>query len=286
MNSALFFFSWLLSACLPASAAGTAVLEQLNPAAAAEELKAAARTGDGDAQLAAMYKLKAAGPEAAVPPLIEALKDPDWEVREVTAWALGHMEPFPASGVKKLIEAMGDKNKAFGLAAAEALADINPYDDLIKELASESAGARGRALYVIGKTHYHKEKDEQKILNLLKDKDEKVRENAIWALGELRMEKADPVPALLGLFSGAPYQLCARVTSALGKFPPERVNPEIFKLLSSPDNYLRRCAALYFTFTERAPAGAAQALTVALGDADPDVRGRHHAGKTVPGHAR
>ncbi|MER3501614.1 MAG: PBS lyase [Candidatus Fervidibacterota bacterium] len=93
--------------------------------------------------------------EPAVEPLIEALRDRDWEVRWAAAYALGKIGK-PA--VEPLIEALRDRDGKVRRAAADAL------------------GAIGDARAV------------EPLIEALRDRDWEVREAAVNALGKIAVE--------------------------------------------------------------------------------------------------
>src|SRR5262249_17257568 len=62
--------------------------------------------------------------KAAVPALISALKDQDWEVRRATANALGKIGPAPKDAVPGLMVALKDPESVVRSSAAAALKEI------------------------------------------------------------------------------------------------------------------------------------------------------------------
>lgn len=261
----LMFFS-LRGAAQAAQAQDTGAAE-----AAAAELRAAALSDDDDGQSEALNKLQAAG-ERALPPLIAELRRPERKVREVAAWAIGNIDPLPASAAKALIAAMADADKVYGLAAAEALQHADSYPWLIKELRSSSPKARTRALYVLGKKEHLEEKHNKQLLRLLHDPDRQVRENAVWALGQIRLRKTDPLPELLKLLPGIDSSLCGYLVNTLSRYEKGAVNPEMLRRLADSDRAARRCSASYFAYLDEAPDGAVEALSKLLTDPEPEVR--------------
>jgi vesicle coat complex subunit len=93
---------------------------------AVEPLIMALKDKEWDVRTMAAYALGNIGPKAekAVPALIETLKDKEQQVRDNAAWALGKIGPKAEKAVPALIEALKDKNEYVRKAAKEALEKI------------------------------------------------------------------------------------------------------------------------------------------------------------------
>ena len=138
-------------------------------------------------RLYASGSLRAIGPaaEAAVPALIEALKDEDSNVRGSAADALGKIGP---AAVPALIEALRDDDSDVRYTAA-ALARIGPAAEaavpaLIEALKHDDSIVRFNAAYALGKIGPAAEAAVPTLLEALKDYDSYVRSRAASAPGE------------------------------------------------------------------------------------------------------
>ena len=261
----------LLSAVVPAMAGVPVVGQTDRITAAVAELKAAALSCDDDAQHEAAYRLQREG-EAAIPALIQALRDKNSDVRDVVSWALECLSPLPGSAIDTLISGMNDQDVNYARAAAATLAKIKAVPALRKALRSGNGQTRMRAVYALGECGREADKAVPQLIALLNDKDPKVRDNAIWALGKIAPPGKKGMNALIGLFGQDDYTVCGRAADSLAGYGADRATPEVMKLLSSRDKFVRSCAARYFIFTEPRSTDVIRALRAALQDPEPLVR--------------
>ncbi|UCE64691.1 MAG: HEAT repeat domain-containing protein [Nitrospirota bacterium] len=131
-----------------------------------------------------------------IPPLINALKNEDPQVREYSAWALGQMGPdLSDEAVNELINALGDEVPAVKHAVASALGQVEPDTDrvqLLKEvLAISEVETRKAVIQVL--TAFDTPSAYEVILPSLKDPDPRVRQAAVSGLGELADRRAVPL---------------------------------------------------------------------------------------------
>lgn len=130
----------------------------------------------------------------AVAPLIVALKDKHWKVREVAAEALGKLHDDRAA--VPLAIALGDEATGVRQAAAEALGrlkDARAVDPLLAALGDENGGVRKAAAEALGKLE-----DTRAVcllINALGDRDSGVRRAAAEALDWLHWEPEDDTTA-------------------------------------------------------------------------------------------
>jgi NADH dehydrogenase len=135
--------------------------------------------------------------QAAVPELIQALNDDDWQVRHQAALVLGAIGPEAKAAVPALIAALDDDDKYFRSHAATALGKIGP-----------EARAAVPAL-----------------IEALKDRDEDVRRAAAAALGEIGPEARQAVAALVELLRDPRKPVRKQAVRALEEIDPEAAPP-------------------------------------------------------------
>jgi HEAT repeat protein len=144
---------------------------------------------------AALSLGKIAHPEG-IPPLINALRDEDPQVREYSAWALGQMGPdLSDKAVFGLINALGDDVPAVKHAVASALGQVEPHADrvqLLKEVLTISEVETRKAVIQV-LTDFDTPSAYEVIVPALKDPDPRVRQSAVAGLGELADRRAVPL---------------------------------------------------------------------------------------------
>src|SRR5262245_517276 len=151
---------------------------------------------------------------AAVPALVEMLKNEQEWPRERAAWTLGSIGP---SAVPELLRLLNDKNPAYRLAAADTLGQIKPPVD-------------AQVAPLIG---------------LLNDYVSEVREKAMWSLGYIGSTGAPAVPALRTILREGDLRSRRVAADALCFIGPAAKDaiPDLIALLGHEDKELRRCAA-------------------------------------------
>lgn len=128
------FFGWAL---LVATAVFMAGCSDGSPAAAKVDIKAqlaALKSEDANARMEACVQLGEAGPKAvaAVPDLIEMLKDPNSEIRRLSAYALCMIGPEAKAAIPNLKELTGDPDQRVMMQAVNALNAIDVTGEKVK----------------------------------------------------------------------------------------------------------------------------------------------------------
>ena len=130
-------------------------------AAAVPALIEALKDDDADVRSSAADVLGNIGAEAkaAVPALIEALKDDDADVRSSTAYALGNIGAEAKAAVPALVEALEDDDADVRSGAAYALGNIGAeakaaVPALVEALKDDDADVRSSTAYALGKIGY------------------------------------------------------------------------------------------------------------------------------------
>lgn len=242
-----------------ATALGTCDPEDRDTAAAA--LRPLITDPRGEVRLAAILSLAELHDQAALPPLIEALSDPDRHVREAATIALGRLGDA-AGAVPPLCRALREGSPEVRFQAAISLSELDP---------------KGAVPH---------------LLQALADKDPEVRGSAAAGLGEAprdaprAAEIPDALAALLDDPHPEPRFEAATVLSRLGD---RRALPALHLFLTDPRRALDAAEALARLPDARSAAPLQQLLSrwltppllkvraayaLALCGADPDQQGR------------
>jgi hypothetical protein len=152
--------------------------------------------GDEPAQQDAVQALSGMG-QAAVPELIKALKDDDWQVRNQAAVALGAIGPEAKAAVPALVEVLQDEDKYFRSHAATALGKIGreataAIPALRKALKDKDEDVRRDAAAALGCLGPEAKAAVSDLVELLKDQRKAVRKQALKALEEIDPQAAAP----------------------------------------------------------------------------------------------
>ena len=175
----------------------------------------------------ALHALKALGRmgEAAVPFLVELLKDDDSGVREVAAVELGKLGAKAKSSVPFLIETLKDKDSIVRGAAAKALGKLGregkaSVPALIDALNDKDWSARWKAASALGDIGPEAKAAVPALASLLKDKE--VRPFPAYALASIGPEAKSAIPALVELLKDADASTSDRESAgwAIGKIIP------------------------------------------------------------------
>ena len=205
---------------------------------------------------------------SAIPELLDALKDSDYDVRRRAAGAL--VKLGDASAIPGLLDALKGSDSDIRRRAAEALGelgDASAIPGLLDALKDSDSDVRRSAAEVLGKLG-----DVSAIpglLDALKDGDSDVRRRAAEALGELRDVSA--IPGLLdALKDHNDAHVCWRAAEALGKLRDASAISGLLDALKNNDYFVRWSAAN--VLGQLGDAAAIPGLLDALKDNDYYVR--------------
>jgi len=204
---------------------------------------------------------------------VQALANPDPEVRVVAAEALGGLGRGAAQAVPALIVALADLDAGVRWHAAVALAAIGPPSvaPLVRVLTGEPAARRAGAAFALGRMDREAADALRPLTGALGDPDAAVRENAAEALGRLGPEASAAVPAVVHLFSDPDPYVQGKAADAAAGIGPGAI-PALVGALGERDPNVRWCAAIALGRLGAAAREAVPALTRALADGDVNVR--------------
>jgi HEAT repeat protein len=172
--------------------------------AVAELIQILAAEPDVNQRRAAAETLGNIGKEAAaaVPALIDTLRDEDEHVRYHCVVALGMIGPAASHAIPALKQMRQDSYREVHWAAVVSLRKIGPFPiaEVIAELKTNSSWViRSDAAKMLGETGKEAQAAIPVLIDALNDKDHSVRSNAAMALGLMGSAAKDAVPALQGI---------------------------------------------------------------------------------------
>lgn len=221
------------------------------------------------------------GPEgkAAVPALIEALKDGDKDVRSFAAEALGGIGKEAGPAAPALVEALKDKEPGVRGSAAGALFALGPeakgaVPALIVAFKDKDPGLRASAAWVLGGIGKQARPAIPVLIEALKDKEASVRARAAEALYEMGPEAKAAVPALTEALKDKDPATRAGSAGSLGSIGPEAKGavPALIEALKDEEVDVRRIAARALGKIGPGAQAALPALKEALKEKTRDVR--------------
>jgi HEAT repeat protein len=216
-----------------------------------------------------------------VEPLLEALADPDPQVRDAVAAALAHQGDVCA--VEPLILALKDRDSKVRSAAARALgelSDVRAVEPLIHALGDPDGWVRYHSAQALG--NFGDPRAEAPLMEALKDPDRNVQEAAGFALNLLNTGGSSE--QLTVQLSDKDARIRVSAAEALAKMGDVRGVEPAIEAMNHPNDEVRRVAAGIFLFF-RDPR-AVEPLILRLKDKDSLVRGRAAVGLERQGDAR
>jgi HEAT repeat protein len=196
----------------------------------------------------------------AVESLIGVLRDEDWRVQEVAAFALGKIGDERA--VEPLIAALGDEYSDVREAAASALVKIGTpaVDPLIAALGDEDWRVRAAAASALGKIG--DKRAVEPLIAALRDGDSDVREAAAEGLDKLGWKPKDEKEKAIYLVAKKKWDDCVKIGTPA-------VEPLIGVLRDEGWTVRKAAASALGKIGDKR---AVEALIAALRDGDSDVR--------------
>jgi HEAT repeat protein len=170
------------------------------------------------------------GDERCVAPLCSALRDGDWQVREVAIDGLGQIG---SPAVELLVKLLRDWDvRKSVIAALGKIRDERVLEPLLLQLRNdEFKDDAVRALVELG------EPAVSRLIKALKDKDENVRKQAVLALGQIKhVEALDP---LIDMLADSDWFTRLMAAAALEAIGDERGRDAIKPLMKDPDMVVR-----------------------------------------------
>ncbi|NEQ70320.1 MAG: hypothetical protein F6K21_33480, partial [Symploca sp. SIO2D2] len=208
--------------------------------------------------------------DKAIPELINALEDSNYDVHRRAAEALGEIGSYVA--VTALINALEHSYHWVRRSAAGVLGYIGSdtaVTALINVLEHSKSEVRCGAADALGKTG--SDAAVPALINALKYSDDKVCRKAAKALGKIGSDAA--VPALINALKYSDYKVCRQAAKALGKIGSDAAVPALTNALKYSDYDMMRSMAAK-SLGKIGSHTAVPALINALEDSDYYVRGR------------
>ena len=166
------------------------------------------------------------GDERAIAPLITALRDSEWNVREAAQDALAQVGP-PA--VEPLIKALREYQiRTYVIEVLGKIKDERVLDPLMAQLRNEEfKDVATKALVGVGLPAV------ERLMSVLNDKDKNVRKHAVMALGDIGISEA--VEPLIDATKDEDWAVRLQAMAGLDKIGDERGKPAIKALVKDPD---------------------------------------------------
>jgi len=166
------------------------------------------------------------GDERAISPLITALRDAEWNVREAAQDALAQIGP-PA--VEPLIKALREYQiKTFVIQVLGKIKDERVLDPLMAQLRNEEfKDVATKALVEVGLPAV------ERLMAVMNDKDKHVRKHVVMALGEIGVSEA--VEPLIDATKDEDWAVRLQAIAALHLIGDERGKPAVKALMKDPD---------------------------------------------------
>ncbi|MDE3242205.1 MAG: HEAT repeat domain-containing protein [Nitrospirota bacterium] len=174
----------------------------------------------------AVITLGEMGDERCVAPLVRALRDGDWQVREAAIDALGQVG---SPAVEPLLKQLRDWDiRKSVIRALGLIKDERVLEPLVNQLRSDEFGLDATdALVSLGEPAI------ERLVAALKDKDESIRKQAVIALGRIKSTQAlDP---LIEMLQDKDWFTRLTAAAAIEKIGDERGREAIKPLLKDPD---------------------------------------------------
>jgi HEAT repeat protein len=181
--------------------------------------------------------------EAAIPGLLQALKHPDFSVRESAVEALGQLGS--EATIPGLLQALGDPDSNFRWRAAAALGQLGSeaaIPGLLQALDDQDFDVRWSAVETLGQLG--SEAAIPGLLQALDDQDFDVRWSAVETLGQLGSKAA--IPGLLQALDDPDFVVRGRAAAALRQLGSEAAIPGLLQALEHSNSNVCRRALLIF----------------------------------------
>ena len=164
--------------------------------------------------------------ERAIGPLITALRDAEWNVREAAQDALAQIGPL---AIEPLIKALREYQiKTFVIQVLGKIKDERVLDPLMAQLRNEEfKDVATKALIEVGLPAV------ERLMAVMNDKDKHVRKHVVTALGEIGVPEA--VEPLIDATRDEDWAVRLQAIAALHLIGDERGKPAVKALMKDPD---------------------------------------------------
>jgi HEAT repeat protein/beta-lactamase regulating signal transducer with metallopeptidase domain len=227
----------------------------------------AVRDPDLEVRRAAIRSLGRYEDPSTAPAFREALRDPDPEIRTIAIEALAEFKD--RSSVGAIAAALRDENVEVRRAAADALDDLpaaSARTELIAALRDPDGDVRESVISALARLKDPAATDA--LIAAMKDPKPDVRARAIEALHEL--ELPTPPPALLDALRDPSPAVRHQAAHAVGHYQDARAVPTLRAMIEDPNAEVREAAVE--ALSEIRTEAAIEALMGALKSKDPKVR--------------
>jgi len=181
---------------------------------------------------------------AAVPALIDLLKDPAHDARAAAAFALGSIGRSADKSVPALLALLQDEEIGVRLAVVQSLGNLGPTEEaavrgLIRALKDEEILVRRTAVSYLGQVGPKAKSAVPALIEALQDRQGVNAEGTVaQALGQIGPAAHEAVPALIDALKRKDYREQITITKALGDIGPgaKAAVPELMKMVKETNN--------------------------------------------------
>jgi alpha-L-fucosidase len=230
---------------------------------------------DPEVRWRAEFALGRSGPRG-IKSITSALRNESPKIRFAAAFVLGPLGRRAKDSIPALLESLGDPEPGVRVWAAHALGAIDPEDSrvlsaLTKSLRDTSPDVRRVILPVMIALGPRASGAASALTDLLQDADAGIRATACIALGRIGPDAKTAAPALVARLSDPDPDVRDRAGKALSRIGPDAVMP-VARALSDRDAGVRRLAASILGSFGGDAKGVSAELTDAAKDGDPGVQ--------------
>ncbi len=215
----------------------------------------------------------------AISALIDALQDPEWNVRSAAASALGGQATLSEIALQALADALHDKNEVIRWSAVNALGGQATLSEAALEALTRAAQdknevVRGAAVTALNGQATQSEKAFQALISALRDKNASVRSGAAGALGGQETLPEAAFSALICALQDPEWNVRDAAARGLGgqETLPEGAIPALIGALQDKNAYVKYTAASTLRGQVTLPEAALQSLVGALQDENSSVQ--------------
>ncbi|KAF8956138.1 hypothetical protein BGZ46_002428, partial [Entomortierella lignicola] len=215
----------------------------------------------------------------AIPILLNALEDENWNVRRLAASTLGKYSTLPDTALQALVGALQDEDWRVTRAAALTLGKQPTLSDsilqaLIDALKDENCNIIRSVASALGKQSRLPNSALQALVGALKNEDKYVRHSVLYALGKQSIFPDSALQALIEALKDEHWRVRRSAASILGKqsILPDSALQVLINALKDKDREVRISAASALRSQSTFPDSVLQALDNALDDEDNNVR--------------
>jgi HEAT repeat protein len=165
----------------------------------------------------AMWALVRSDPEAAIPVIMDDLKDKSANKRQIAIQALNNLGPAARKAMPQVVEALKDSDPSVRQQAVWALGNMGPdgHKHIVTGLKTKDSNLRLQMVQVLSNYGFRSKEGVSPLIDCLKDTNPQVRWMAAHVLGQIGPDARSAVPALTELLNDSNQQVRQFAQNAL-----------------------------------------------------------------------